>query len=373
MDRHDLHVHNDDTATYWGDGDNNYSIIIDLTLTTPGVTGKIASWAVLEDDEHATGSDHEIIEWMVDLGAVTGERVAEVKGWAITELLADDNKTDEAKREWQSQMAGRPMLSNTAEVDQLEEEAQHIQDSMVRVLDMHARKIRLCARSKKWWSEAIQERRKDLGRVSRLKRWGRADQAAIRQARNAYKKEQRAAQKQSWENFLDNAKGENVWSVAQYTKPSRVTTVPTIQDSRGNVADTHDKKAAMLAKLAFPPPVEYQEGAGEPGEPGRAYKQIDWEQVQQAIFAQSQRKAPGPDKMGMPIVRLMWLWDPLRVTALVRTAIRLQTHPRAWKVARGVTIPKPGKDDYSKAKSYGHLASQLPKQGCREGSRNNDK
>jgi hypothetical protein len=25
----------------------------------------------------------------------------------------------------------------------------------------------------------------------------------------------------------------------------------------------------------------------------------------------------GPDKLGMPIVRLMWLWEPLRVTALV--------------------------------------------------------
>jgi len=150
MDRHDLHVRNDDTATYWGDRDNNYSSIIDLTLTTPGQRGRL-----LEDDEHATGSDHEIIEWMVDLGAIPGERVAEVKGWPITELLADEDKTDEAKREWQSQMAGRPMLSDAAGVDQLEEEAQHIQDSMVR--------DRLCARSKKWWSEIIQERRKDLG------------------------------------------------------------------------------------------------------------------------------------------------------------------------------------------------------------------
>ena len=73
---------------------------------------------MLEDDGHATGSDHEIIEWMVDLGAVTGERVAEVKEWAITELLADEDKTDEAMREWQSQMAGRLMLSDTAGVDQ---------------------------------------------------------------------------------------------------------------------------------------------------------------------------------------------------------------------------------------------------------------
>jgi len=41
MDRHDLHVHNDDAATYRGDGDN-YSII-ELTLTTQGATGKVAS------------------------------------------------------------------------------------------------------------------------------------------------------------------------------------------------------------------------------------------------------------------------------------------------------------------------------------------
>ena len=41
-------------------------------------------------------------------------------------------------REWQSQMAGRPMLSNTAG-DQLEEEVQHIQESVVRVLDIYAR------------------------------------------------------------------------------------------------------------------------------------------------------------------------------------------------------------------------------------------
>jgi len=77
---------------------------------------------VLEDNEHVTGSDHEITEWMVDLGVATGEMVAEVKGWTIAELLADEDKTAEAKSEWQSQMAGRPMLSDTAGVGQLKEE-----------------------------------------------------------------------------------------------------------------------------------------------------------------------------------------------------------------------------------------------------------
>jgi len=57
--------------------------------------------------------------------------------------------------------------------------------------------------------------------------------------------------------------------------------------------------------------VKYQEDAGELGEPGRACEQIDWERVRPTIFAQSQKKAPEPDKPGMPVVRLWWLWDPL--------------------------------------------------------------
>ena len=36
----------------------------------------------------------------------------------------------------------------------------------------------------------------------------------------------------------------------------------------------------------------------------------------------------------------------------MRAHIRLGFHPEHWKTARGVTIPKPGKDDYSLAKSY---------------------
>ena len=40
------------------------------------------------------------------------------------------------------------------------------------------------------------------------------------------------------------------------------------------------------------------------------------------------------------------------VTALVRSHIRLGFYPEHWKTARGITIPKPGKDNYSQAKAY---------------------
>ena len=51
-------------------------------------------------------------------------------------------------------------------------------------------------------------------------------------------------------------------------------------------------------------------------------------------------------------IACVYEWDPDRIVALIRAHIRLGYHPAGWKVARGVTIPKPGQDDYSLAKSY---------------------
>ena len=53
---------------------------------------------MLEDDDDATGSDHEIIEWMVDLGGATVERVAKVKRWGITELFAGEYKQTKPRK-----------------------------------------------------------------------------------------------------------------------------------------------------------------------------------------------------------------------------------------------------------------------------------
>ena len=44
-------------------------------------------------------------------------------------------------------------------------------------------------------------------------------------------------------------------------------------------------------------------------------------------------------------------WSTL-VVKLIRAHIRLGIHPSCWKVARGVTIPKPGKENYGLDKSY---------------------
>ena len=71
-----------------------------------------------------------------------------------------------------------------------------------------------------------------------------------------------------------------------------------------------------------------------------------------AFRGTNKKKSPGTDDIGPLAISCVHGWDPERLTALIRAHIRLGVHPDRWKVERGVTIPRPGKDDYSLAKSY---------------------
>jgi hypothetical protein len=56
------------------------------------------------------------------------------------------------------------------------------------------------------------------------------------------------------------------------------------------------------------------------------FEAIEKDKVRVAIFGQSVRKAPRPDKISIKAIRLLWEWDEVRITTLVRAAIRLGYH-----------------------------------------------
>ena len=74
--------------------------------------------------------------------------------------------------------------------------------------------------------------------------------------------------------------------------------------------------------------------------------------MERAFRGTSSKKSPGPDGMGPLAIQCLFNWDRCRITELIRIHIRLVLHPQCWKTARGVIIPKPGKDDYGLATSY---------------------
>jgi hypothetical protein len=63
IDQYELTVLNDETATCSTPGSNLHGTI-DLTLITEDLA-RVMKWKVLEEDDYATGSDHELIEWEI--------------------------------------------------------------------------------------------------------------------------------------------------------------------------------------------------------------------------------------------------------------------------------------------------------------------
>ena len=74
--------------------------------------------------------------------------------------------------------------------------------------------------------------------------------------------------------------------------------------------------------------------------------------IDNALFAQSIKKAPGPDRLNFKAIRLLWNWDQGRITALIRHCFRLGYHPKRWKLAKGIILRKPNKPNYILAKHY---------------------
>jgi hypothetical protein len=68
------------------------------------------------------------------------------------------------------------------------------------------------------------------------------------------------------------------------------------------------------------------------------HKNIMKECLHQAIFDQSENKAPGPDRINLKAIRMIWNWEPRRIMDITRRCLRIRTHPTVWKVAKGVVI-----------------------------------
>jgi len=62
--------------------------------------------------------------------------------------------------------------------------------------------------------------------------------------------------------------------------------------------------------------------------------------------------APGDDRISADILKVFWQWDRQRITQLVRACITTGYHPKIWKTAKEVVIPKPRKPDYAMVRAY---------------------
>ena len=232
-----------------------------------------------------------------------------------------------------------------------------MQATLTSVLDRHAKPVKLCARSKRWWRPELRHARSLW--ASARKQWqARAcTRATFKAARADYYRQIRNAKRTCWESFLGGTQDSlddpnRCWQALRYTKPPGNATTPALHgtDPGASPATSLSEKEALIRKSAFPDAPWSHTPKERPG--GLAHTLITPERVQQALFSQSTKKAPGEDRLNFKAYRLLWALDSPRIIALARQCFRLGFHPKTWKTAKGILLKKPGKSDYSQVKAW---------------------
>jgi len=341
IDQNCLEIGNDGEATHhWTSEGHEGESVIDLTLANRTIT----KWSILADDDHATGSDHEVIELEVEVDWQEEAGHERVVGWYIAAMTEEDAKA--AEKLWMELAKGRAHLDAECTAEEVEQEAAWCQEAMGNILDATAQKIRICAKSKRWWNADIRERRKTVGREKRSRR--NSEESA--KAKAECQKSIRQSKRKMWSEYLQNLRGAEVWRAARYANPRAGMTVKALTGREGKQANTSLEKEEMLRGESFPPNDDDQYYKLPPA--GSAHTCVTEQAVERAICSESVKKAPGPDKLSFAAIRLLWKWDKERIVRLTKAAIHMGRHPSVWNWASGVVIRKPGKDDYTQLKAY---------------------
>ena len=114
----------------------------------------------------ATTLDHAVVcahcRWDKEDGVKVSRKISgcDIDGLKSKE---EEEKYKKAKNEWEDKSSKRPVLDEKSSEDELQREAGWMQRNFVNRLDRCCKKVKMCARSKGWWTAENAENRKTLG------------------------------------------------------------------------------------------------------------------------------------------------------------------------------------------------------------------
>jgi hypothetical protein len=178
MDEYDLIDVTDGEATHVSERMGEVSCsLIDFFITKASIADRLEIATDLE-----TTSDHVIVCAQLRWDEGEGAKVSRmITGWDIDKPKEEGKKENYKKdeKQWEEKSGSRPVLNENSSEDKLHDEAGWIQRNFINHLNRCCKKIKICARSKRWWTQEIAENRKILGSIKRVRKRGEATQKQI--------------------------------------------------------------------------------------------------------------------------------------------------------------------------------------------------
>lgn len=230
-----------------------------------------------------------------------------------------------------------------------------------------------CPFSKRWWNNDLSRQKTEIKKLSRLAYRFRtlpdhASHTELRKARNMYGEAIVEAKREHWEEFLENAAEQDLWTANHYFKEptgdggkSRIPTLKVPSEGAGGPLreiNTNDGKAEILAQAFFPKkpdqsrvPENYDYLEPLPPPPP-----ITLEQVERQIKRLSPFKASGPDEIPNVVLQKCFGHISEYLVYLFRGVFTLRTYYSGWQEFTTAVLRKPGKPNYEVPKAYRPIA-----------------
>ncbi|KAJ1309345.1 hypothetical protein OPQ81_006124 [Rhizoctonia solani] len=231
--------------------------------------------------------------------------------------------------------------------------------------------LKLCMRSKKWWSPELEAHRKLSRSLAACSYQAQSNQANLVHEeywvqRNQYSQAIKDAKRAHWETFLEELDEESMWTMARYLQleptDSGRTRVPNLKhthpDGSCTTASDNNTKSCMLMASFFPPAPQAHAATTSPNYPAPVndLPEIQTIDIRQAMLVMKPFKAPGLD--GLPACVYIHAIDLLdtHLLPIFRASLQLGIYPTAWCKSWTVVLCKLGKPDYGLTKAYHPIA-----------------
>ena len=325
--------------------------VIDLTLATEKVRHLVAGWHVSDE---ASCSDHRWIRYdiQVDIPPTPPRR--------------NPRKTDKARyrRELGNRLSSITIPARLEDTEQINTYVKSITDIL---LQCYQAACPLTSPPEhppgdRWWGPELQRLRK---RVRRLLNWAMntstdQDWDSYKEAKSRYKKRIRFRRTASWRKFCG--------SIETFEQANRVRKILACDSGRelgslkkpdNTYTSSTEKAQQVLLATHFPgcrltEEVHWQDNVCTPTEDcwKHAHEVVTMDKLRWAINSFDPFKAAGPD--GVFPALLQWggeaLLQPLLI--ILRACLAHRYIPVEWREVKVIFIPKPGRGDYTDAKSF---------------------
>jgi ribonuclease HI len=325
---------------------------IDLVFATPLIADSMLTCG-LADQGLDHDSDHLPISTIIGMTTFT-QHTPGRRAWnRLNEKLLLETLTKAIP-------ALRPIHS-AQELDKLTKE---VVLAITEAIEQAVPMLKNCSRSIAGWTPEIKEAQMQARRLRRQYQTLHTAEAweAYRQARNEkgrlIKKALRKAHRERVQEATSSTTG--LWKLARWAKnrERRQAHTPPLRGENGKLATDPHEKTELLQKTFFPQPPE----ADLSDLDGYTYPTpidlppITLQEIKQAIMRASPKKAPGDDGIPTQVLQIAIAELLPILDTIFNACLELGHCPTHFKHSITVALRKPGKDDYTKVKSYRPVA-----------------